>query len=139
MRSINPMPICFNLRASSVIGGCNYIPSLRFNNSFIPMKIEILLPRNRKNDYFFSKNCICWCLHFPDCASYVLPLLNIYFFKRLQIMGFNASESSTRTIDLPTILYSYSSAGYASTDESANSDALSNPVLPDESHQVISS
>lgn len=54
-------------------------------------------------------------------------------------MGFNASESSTRTIDLPTILYSYSSAvasGYASTDESANSDALSNPVIPDESHSV---
>lgn len=44
-------------------------------------------------------------------------------------------------LDLPTILYSYSSAmalGYASTDESANSDALSNPdpVLPDESHSV---
>lgn len=27
-------------------------------------------------------------------------------------------------------------SGYASTDESANSDALSNPVLPDESHSV---
>lgn len=42
-------------------------------------------------------------------------------------------------LDLPTILYSYSSAvasGYASTDESANSDAFSNPVLPDESHSV---
>lgn len=42
-------------------------------------------------------------------------------------------------LDLPTLNYSYSSAvteGYASTDESANSDALSNPVLPDRVKEI---